>query len=60
MMLLLLPRMGESIAALAFDWAAQFFRCFAEHGKSSPLMAGAPVKVQPDELVLAFQTMQQA
>ena len=30
-------------------WAAQVFRCFAEHGKSSPLVAGAP-----DELPLAF------
>ena len=31
----------------SFGWAAQVFcsyRCFAEHGKSSPLMAGAPVE----------------
>ena len=33
----------------SFGWAAQVFRCFAEHGKSSPLMAGAPVEVQLDE-----------
>ena len=27
-------------------------KCFAEHGKSSPLVASAPVEVQPDELQL--------
>ena len=39
----------------SYGWAAQVFECFAEHGKSSPLVAGAPVEVQPDELLLAFQ-----
>ena len=33
---------------------------FAEHGKSSPLVADAPVEVQPDELRLSFQMQQQA
>ena len=43
-------------------WAAQSFRCFAEHGKSSPVMASAPDEVQPDELLLALslQLQQQA
>ena len=36
------------------------FKCFAEHGKSSPLVAGAPVEVQPDELQLSFQMQRQA
>ena len=36
------------------------FKCFAEHGKSTPLMAGAPIEVQPDELLLAFEAQQQA
>ena len=40
-------------------WAAQVFKCFAEHGKPSPLVAGAPVEMQPDELLLAFQMQQQ-
>ena len=40
--------------------AAQVFRCFAEHGKSSPLMASAPFEIQPDDLLLAFQLQQQA
>ena len=44
----------------SYGWAAQVFKCFAEHGKSSPLVAGAPVEVQPDELQLAFQMQQQA
>ena len=44
----------------SYGWAAQVFHCFAEHGKSSPLVAGAPVEVQPDELQLAFQMQQQA
>ena len=43
-----------------FGWAAQVFRCFAEHGKPSPLLAGAPVAVRPNELLLAFQMQQQA
>ena len=36
------------------------FKCFAEHGKFSPLVAGAPVEVQPDELHLSFQMQRQA
>ena len=44
----------------SYGWAAQVFECFAEHGKYSPLVAGAPVEVQPDELQLAFQMQQQA
>ena len=44
----------------SYGWAAQVFKCFAEHGKSSPLVAGAPVEVQPDELQLSFQMQQQA
>ena len=47
----------------SYGWAAQVFRCFAEHGKSSPLVAGAlgaPVELQPDELQLSFQLQQQA
>ena len=36
----------------SYGWAARVFKCFAEHGKSSPLVAGAPVEVQPDELQL--------
>ena len=44
----------------SYGWAAQVFKCFAEHGKSSPLVAGAPVEVQPDELQLSFQTQRQA
>ena len=43
-----------------YGWAAQVFKCFAEHGKYSPLVAGAPVEVQPDELQLAFQMRRQA
>ena len=43
-----------------YGWAAQVFKCFAEHGKSIPLVAGAPVEVQPDELQLSFQMQQQA
>ena len=43
-----------------YGWAAQVFKCFAEHGKYSPLVAGAAVEVQPDELQLAFQLRQQA
>ena len=39
---------------------AHVFKCFAEHGKSSPLVAGAPVEVQPHELQLVFQMQQQA
>ena len=30
----------------SYGWAAQVFRCFAEHGRSSPLVAGAPIEVQ--------------
>ena len=44
----------------SYGWAAQVFKCFAEHGKSSPLVADAPVEVQPDELRLSFQMQQQA
>ena len=40
-------------------WAAQVFRLFAEHGKSSPLVAASFVEDRPDELLLAFQTQQQ-
>ena len=43
-----------------YGWAAQVFKCFAEHGKYSPLVAGAPVEVQPIELQLAIQMRQQA
>ena len=43
-----------------FGWAARIVRCTAEHGRSSPLVAGAPVEVQPDELLMAFQMQQQA
>ena len=46
-----------------YGWAAQVFKCFAEHGKYSPLVAGAPVEVQPDsldELQPAFQMQHQA
>ena len=34
----------------SYGWAAQVFKCFAEHGKSSPLVASAPVEVQPGRL----------
>ena len=44
----------------SYGWAAQVFKCFAEHGKSSPLVAGATVEVQPDELLLSLQMQQQA
>ena len=44
----------------SFGWAAQVFKCSAEHGKSSPLVAGAPVEVEPHELLLALQMQQQA
>ena len=44
----------------SYGWAAQVFKCFGEHGKSSPLVAGAPVEVQPDELQLSFQMQRQA
>ena len=44
----------------SYGWAAQVFKCFAEHGKSSPLVAGAPIEVQPDELQLSFQMQLQA
>ena len=44
----------------SYGWAAQVFKYFAEHGKSSPLVAGAPVEVQPDELQLSFQMQRQA
>ena len=44
----------------SYGWAAQVFKCFAEHGKSSPLVAGAPVEVQPDELQLSSQMQRQA
>ena len=44
----------------SYGWAAQVLKCFAEHGKSSPLVAGAPVEVQPDELQLSFQMQRQA
>ena len=37
-----------------YGWAAQVFKCFAEHGRYSPLVAGAPVEVQPSELQLTF------
>ena len=33
-----------------YGWAAQVFKCFAEHGRYSPLVAGAPIEVQPSEL----------
>ena len=39
---------------------AQVFKCFTEHGRDSPLVAGASVEVQPDELQLAFQVQQHA
>ena len=45
---------------LSYGWAAQVFRCFAEHGKYSLSVAGGPVEVQPDELHLAFEVQQQA
>ena len=35
----------------SYGWAAHDFKCFAEHGKYSPLVADAPVEVQPDELL---------
>ena len=41
-------------------WAAQFFRWFAEHGKCSPWVAGAPAEVQLDKLQLPSQRQQQA
>ena len=44
----------------SYVWAAQIFKCVAEHGKSSPLVAGAPVEVQPDKLQLSLQMQQQA
>ena len=44
----------------SYGWAAQVFKCFAEHGKSSPLVAGAPVEVQPGELQLSSQMQRQA
>ena len=36
----------------SFGWAAQVSQCLAEHGKSSPLMAGSLVEIQPEELLL--------
>ena len=36
-------------AGCSFGWAAKVFRCFAEHGKSSPWMANATVELWPDE-----------
>ena len=47
-------------SAIFSSQAAQVFKCFAEHCKSSPLVAGAPFQVQPDELQLSFQMQQQA
>ena len=47
-------------SGFVYGWAAQVFKCFAEHGKYSPLVAGAPVEVQPDELQMALQMQQQA
>ena len=44
----------------SYGRAAQVFRCFAEHGKSRPVVAGDPIEVQPDKLLLAFQMHQQA
>ena len=44
----------------SFGWAAQGFRCFAEHGKTNPVLASAPGELHPDELLLAFQMQQQA
>ena len=44
----------------SFGWAAQVCRCCAEHGKVSPLMAGALVEARPVELLLAFRMLQQA
>ena len=38
-----------------YGWAAQVFKCFAEHFMYSPLVAGAPAEVQPSELQLAFR-----
>ena len=55
------PAMAQD--GCSYGWAAQVFKCFAEHGKSSPLVAGAPsapVEVQPAELLLAFQMQQLA
>ena len=43
-----------------FGWVTQVFRCVAGHGKSSPMMAGAHVEVQPDELLLASNLQWQA
>ena len=40
----------------SYGWAAQVFRCFAEHGKSSPLVAGARVEVQPDNCLFNCST----
>ena len=34
-----------------FGWAAQVVRKFAEHSRSSPLMASTPVEARPDELL---------
>ena len=49
-------------ASGCFGSAAQLFQCFMEHGKSSPLISGAPIEVKPaaEELLLAFQMQQQA
>ena len=53
----LLDAIAIAQSGCSYGWAAaaQVFKCFAEHGKYSPLVAGAPVEVQPDELQLAFQ-----
>lgn len=45
---------------LIIGWAAQILRCFAERGKSNPLMAGAPVEGRPDKPLLAIQMQLQA
>ena len=43
---------NSQIALWQGSLSHKVFRCFAEHGKSSHLMAIASVEVQPDELLL--------
>ena len=42
-----------------FGWTAQVCKCFSDHGKSQPVVAGAPVEVQPDSLPEAFEQRRQ-
>ena len=41
----------------SYGWAAQIVKCCTEHGKYRPVVAGAPVEVQPDELQPGFDSL---